>query len=579
MAKMKSIAALLLATSLSANGICRANETADAAPAQTKEQRTAAILTPPPSPAPRINGPHVYGERTGKPFFYAIPVTGDRPITYAAEGLPDGLALDAKTGFITGTTAAAGPHQVKLTATNAKGASSIALDIVIGDQVCLTPPLGWNSWNKFAGAIDDAKVRAAADAMASSGLIDHGWTYINIDDTWEIKPGSDDPRLSGPARDAQGKILTNKKFPDMKALGDYVHGKGLKFGIYSSPGPLTCARYEATYQHEDQDAQSYADWGVDYVKYDWCTYGDIAAKLKVDRYAEADSADADEIKTLMPEVDKLSRKRKRTADEDAQLKEDRSKLDPALAKLDPAKKAQIDLDLSQEPYRQFRASLDKVNRDIIFSFCQYGMGNVWEWGADAGGNTWRTTGDISARWQSLSKIGFNQNGHERYAGPGHWNDPDMLEVGNGNLTSDEMYTHMTLWCLLDSPLLIGCDMTQMDPLTTSLFTNDEVLAVNQDELGKQAYRVKQEGNKPDEDREVWMKPMADGTVAVGLFNRGPAAADVAVSWSDLKLSGPQRVRDLWRQKDLGSQDSGWSTSVNSHGAVLIRVGTPAATQP
>jgi alpha-galactosidase len=271
----------------------------------------------------------------------------------------------------------------------------------------------------------------------------------------------------------------------------------------------------------------------------------------------------------MPQIGKLNAIRRRTADQDSQLKDLRAKLDPILAKMEPGKQKQIDLTIFQDPYRLFRKSLDKVDRDIVFSFCQYGMGNVWEWGADAGGNTWRTTGDINASWRSLSNIGFNQNGHEAYAGPGHWNDPDMLEVGNGKLTPDEMYTHMTLWSLLDAPLLIGCDMTQMDALTTSLFTNDEVLAVNQDELGKQASRIKQDGQT-----EIWMKPMADGTVAVGLFNRGPAAADVAVNWSDLKLTGPQMVRDLWRQKDIGSQDSGWSTSVNSHGAAMIRVGTP-----
>jgi len=573
MARIKVLGSIVLTAAWFWGSVCWAADPPASGPTTQAADRTAAILTPPPSPAPRINGPHIYGERTGKPFFYAIPVTGDRPITYAAEGLPDGLALDEKTGFITGRTSAAGHHKVKLTATNAKGTSSIVLDVVIGDQVCLTPPLGWNSWNKFASAIDDAKVRAAADAMVSSGLIDHGWTYINIDDTWEVKPGSTDPRLGGPARDAQGRILTNKKFPDMKALSDYVHGKGLKFGIYSSPGPQTCARYEATYQHEDQDAQSYADWGVDYVKYDWCSYGTIADNLTVERYAEVLPTDSDQVKSLLPQLNKLSRNRRRNADEDAQLKELHAKLDPILAKMDPEKKKQIDLTILQDPYRLFRKSLDKVDRDIIFSFCQYGMGNVWEWGADAGGNTWRTTGDINASWRSLSSIGFNQNGHEAYAGPGHWNDPDMLEVGNGRLTPDEMYTHMTLWSMLDAPLLIGCDMTKMDDLTTSLFTNDEVLAVSQDSLGKQAYRIKQEG-----DTEVWMKPMADGTVAVGLFNRGPAAVPVSVAWSDLKLSGPQAVRDLWRQKDLGSQDTAWSTNVNSHGAVLIRVGAQA-TQP
>ena len=554
--------------------ICLAAESPATAPTtQTAAERTAAILTPPPPPTPRINGPRIYGDRTGKPFFYAIPVTGDRPMSYAADGLPAGLTLDAKTGFITGRTTAAGDHKVKLTATNAAGSASAVLEIVTGDQVCLTPPLGWNSWNKFAGSVDDAKVRAAADAMVASGLINHGWTYINIDDTWEIQPGSGDPRVGGQPRDAQGRILTNKKFPDMKALADNVHSRRLKFGIYSSTGPFTCARYEASYQHEDQDAQSYADWGVDYVKYDWCSYGEIARELTMQRYAQLLPEDADQIKSLMPQLDKLNGKRKKTPDDQAQLADLHAKLNPILAKLDPVKKAQIDLDILQEPYRLFRKSLDKVDRDIIFSFCQYGMGDVWKWGADAGGNTWRTTGDINATWIRIEKIGFSQNGLEPYAGPGHWNDPDMLEIGNGKLTSDEMYTHMTLWCLLDSPLLIGCDMTKMDDLTLSLFTNDEVLAVNQDSLGKQASRIKQASQT-----EVWAKPMVDGSMAVGLFNRGPEAKTVSVAWSDLKMTGPQPVRDLWRQSDVGSQAAGYSVQVNSHGAALIRVGAPA-TQP
>jgi alpha-galactosidase len=421
----------------------------------------------------------------------------------------------------------------------------------------------------FFMGIDDAKVRASADAMVSSGLINHGWTYINVDDSWERKPGSEDPRLSGPPRDGQGRILTNKKFPNMKALSDYIHSKGLKFGLYSSPGPLTCAHYEASYQHENQDAQSYADWGVDYLKYDWCSYDNIAPRRLAALYAKALPDQADEISFIFPEVERLGQISKRTPEQEAKYADLKHKINAISAKLGDAKAKQISLFVFQEPYRLFRKSLDKVDRDIVYSICEYGRGNVWEWGADAGGNTWRTTTDIQPNWGSMSGIGFRQNGHEAYSGPGHWNDPDMLEIGNGKLTPDEMYTHITLWSLLDAPLLIGCDMTKMDALTTSLFTNDEVLAVNQDSLGKQAYRVKQDGQK-----EIWMKPLADGTVAVGLFNRGPEAADVSVRWSDLKLTGTQAVRDLWRQKDIGSQDSGWTTRVNSHGAVLIRIGTP-----
>ena len=230
------------------------------------------VLTPKAPPTPRINGPKVFGVRPGHPVLLTIPATGDRPMEFSAEGLPEGLKLDAATGRITGLLKEKGEHAVTLRAKNALGAAQRKCRIVVGEQIALTPPMGWNSWNCFAQAVDDAKVRAAADAMVASGLIDHGWTYINIDDCWESKPGSKDAKLSVEPRDAEGMINANQKFPDMKALCDYVHGKGLKIGIYSSPGPLTCAGYTASYQYEDQDARRYAEWGFDYLKYDWCSY-------------------------------------------------------------------------------------------------------------------------------------------------------------------------------------------------------------------------------------------------------------------------------------------------------------------
>jgi hypothetical protein len=436
--------------------------------------------------------------------------------------------------------------------------------------------MGWNSWNFFAGKITGELTKSAADSMVKTGLIDHGWTYINIDDTWEAK------------RDAAGKILANEKFPDMKGLSDYIHAQGLKFGIYSSPGPQTCAHYEATYGHEDQDAQSYADWGVDYVKYDWCSYSTIAAKLTTDRYAAAMSpedaakynADLARRATIPPPprgrrggagaapAGQAARGGP-TTQQIAEYQQLSTEITALVAKIDPAKKKQIDLLILQEPYALFRKSLDKVDRDIVYSLCQYGDGNVWTWGGDVGGNLWRTTGDIRANWQSMTNIGFAQNDHAKYASPGHWNDPDMLEVGNGTLTPDENYTHMTLWCMLSAPLLIGCDMPHMDAFTVSLFTNDEVLAVDQDALGHQGSRAKQDGLL-----EVWTKPLADGTMAVALFNRTDASATISATWADLKLTGPTAVRDLWRQKNVDQQTDGVSATVASHGAELFRVGTP-----
>lgn len=488
---------------------------------------SADILTPKPPETPRINGAKVFGVRPGHSFLYMIAATGKRPMNYTAEGLPQGSALDESSGRITGTIAKAGEYRVLLGAKNDLGKVERELKIVVGPTICLTPPMGWNSWNCWACAVDDQKVRAAADAFVNTGLINHGWTNINIDDCWEVKPDSKDPILGGEQRDKDGMINTNKKFPDMKALSEYVHSKGLKLGIYSSPGPLTCAGFTASYQHEEKDAQRYADWGIDYLKYDWCSYGEIVKKPTLDDF--------------------------------------------------------------KKPYRVMRAALDKVQRDIVFSLCQYGMGNVWEWGGEVGGNCWRTTGDISDSWGSMAGIGFNQTGHEKYAKPGNWNDPDMLVVGlvgwgpslhPTNLKPNEQYTHISLWCLLSAPLLIGCDLSHIDDFTMNLLTNDEVLAVNQDPLGKQAGRVSKEDG-----REVWAKELEDGSRAVGLFFVGEDTKDpvksfpwddkisetITVHASDLGINGKFSVRDLWRQKDLGTFENSFTADVPYHGVELVKL--------
>jgi alpha-galactosidase len=350
-----------------------------------------------------------------------------------------------------------------------------------------TPPMGWNSWNHFAEKVDARTIREQADAMVASGMKDAGYVYINIDDTWEGK------------RDAQGNIQSNEKFRNMKALADYVHGKGLKLGIYSSPGPKTCAGFEGSLGHEEQDAQSYANWGIDYLKYDWCQSTGTVEEMKAE-------------------------------------------------------------------YTKMREALKKTGRPIVFSLCQYGWGNVWEWGESVGGNLWRTTGDIEDNYESMAKIGFGQSGHEKYAGPGHWNDPDMLEVGNGGMKEDEYRTHFSLWCLLAAPLMAGNDLSKMTPYTQDMLTNREVLAVDQDALGKQAYPVVQEGPF-----EVWMKPMADGSTVVGLFNRGKEADKMTVNFSHIGVTGEAAVRDLWLRKDLGHFKEKYSVYVPSHGVVLVRV--------
>ncbi len=356
-------------------------------------------------------------------------------------------------------------------------------------QVALTPPMGWNSWNLFACKVSDAVVRAQADAMASNGMKDAGYTYINIDDCWQGK------------RDAQGNIQGNEKFPDMKALTDYIHSKGLKAGIYSSPGPQTCAGYEGSYQHEEQDARTYASWGFDYLKYDWCS----AEKV----YKSSD--------------------------------------EPAV-------------------YKKMGDALKATGRPIVFSLCQYGVNDVWTWGAQSGGNLWRTSGDIEANYNSILALGFAQNpGLERYAGPGHWNDPDMLEVGNGKLTPDENRLHMSLWAMLAAPLLAGNDLAHMPPEVLAILTNHEVLAIDQDPLGEQGHRVWQVGPI-----DIWVKPLKDGSKAVAIFNKGEPRGPVTVKFADLGLANSVSLRDLWAAKDLGHFDSSFTTEVAPHGVVLLR---------
>ena len=492
----------------------------------------AVILTPKESPKPRINGARVFGVHPGAPFLYTIAATGERPMTFSARHLPTGLTLDKETGRITGTIQQAGEYVVTLRAQNRLGRAESPLKIEAGETIGLTPAMGWNSWNCFASAVSEDKVKAAADAMVASGLINHGWTYINIDDFWQVHHDSSDPTLQGPHRDAEGRILPNPRFPDMPGLAEYVHARGLRIGLYSSPGPWTCGGCVASFDHELLDAQRYADWGFDYLKYDWCSYNpglESKRKLSKDFAASVKDWSASEPRNIAEFI---------------------------------------------RPYAVMRAALDQQRRDILFSYCQYGMGDVWKWGEKTGGNSWRTTGDIVDTWSSMSHIGFGQAGHEAYAGPGHFNDPDMLVVGKvgwgpnlhrTHLTPNEQYTHISLWCLLTAPLLIGCDMTQFDAFTLNLLSNDEVLAVDQDPLGRQASRVAQVGKL-----EVWAKEMADGSKVAGLFNRGSVEARVTAKWSELGLDGPKVVRDLWRQQDLGKFDNEFSATVPRHGVVLVK---------
>ena len=351
-----------------------------------------------------------------------------------------------------------------------------------------TPPMGWNSYNKFANKIDDATVRNIADAMVASGMKDVGYRYINIDVGWQ-----------GP-RDAQGNIRGNQKFPDMKALADYVHSKGLKIGLYSSPGPIDCFGYPGSYGHEEQDARTYAAWGYDYFKDDWCSAGSI--------YKDSDM---------------------------------------------------------QAVYQKMGDALLKSGRPIVYSLCQYGREDVWSWGAKVGANLWRTTGDIANNWPKVAENGFAQLDHPP-GQAGHWNDPDILEVGNGGMTGDEERTHMSLWSLVAAPLLAGNDLRSMSDQTKSILMNTEVIAIDQDPEAKPFKKVSEQGPLVIVAREL-----KDKSWAVGLFNRGDAPAKMIVAWSDLGLHGKLKIRDLWAHKDLGKVADQFSADVPKHGVVLITV--------
>jgi alpha-galactosidase len=471
---------------------------------------------------PRINGPSICGVGVKSECFVPIPAVGERPMQFSAEGLPDGLSIDPARGVITGR--ASGPQDaaVTITAVNARGRASRKVRIVAGDKLALTPPLGWNHWNCWGPRIDAEKVRAAADAMVGSSLAAHGYNYVNIDDGWQGLRGG-----------AFGGMQGNEKFPDMQALCDYVHSLGLRVGIYSTPWTKSYAKYPGgsvgeyppgEYQSDmvrngwffggkgcqAEDARQWAAWGMDYLKYDW------------------NPIDAPHVEAM-------------------------------------------------------RAALRASGRDIVYSLSNSApFKDAADWARLA--NCWRTTGDIVDTWESVSGIGFSQDRWTPYGGPGHWNDPDMLVVGRmgwgeireNQSTHDEQITHITLWSLLAAPMLIGCDLTQLDDFTLRILCNDEVLAVNQDPLGRQGrtlreFRTAGGDGATLRHEVVLVRPLHDGSLAVGLFNRGPQGAEVEVAWAELGLRGARTVRDLWANRTVGRFQGRFSMGVPSHGAQLVRI--------
>jgi len=490
------------------------------------------ILTPAPKAEPKITGAKVFGVRPGSPFQFLVTATGDRPMTFSATGLPKELNINTQTGLITGKLSKAGTYVVKLEAKNAKGKFQRKLRVECGDRIALTPPMGWNSWNCFAQEVSAEKVKRAADAMVKSGLINHGWTYINIDDFWENNRDSKDQSIRGKFRDEAGNIVPNSRFLDMKGLADYVHGLGLKIGLYSSPGPWTCGGCAGSYSYEKQDAESYAKWGFDYLKYDWCSYGNVINGLQ----------DNDPYK-----VSSLSYN------------------------------GGSELNTAIKPFKVMGEFLRQQPRDIVFSVCQYGMSDVWKWGGSVGGNSWRTTNDITDTWASVKNIVLDQDKSAAYAKPGNWNDPDMLVVGHvgwGNphpskLKPDEQYLHISLWSLFAAPLLIGCDMEKLDDFTLNLLTNDEVIEINQDPLGKQATCLQTIG-----ELRIYVKELEDGSCAVGFCNLGSDIVDISYKdFEKIGLNGKFNVRDVWRQKDISTietKTNQLALKVPVHGVLLYK---------
>jgi len=486
------------------------------------------ILTPVPAKTPQINSAKIFGVTPGNPFLYTIASTGERPMQFSAENLPKGLLLDPKTGIITGKISQRGTYIATLHAKNAFGEAAKPFKIVAGDTIALTPPIGWNGWNSWARNIDGEKVLASANAMVKMGLANHGWTYINIDDTWEGQRGG---KYNG--------LLANEKFPKFKEMIDNIHAMGLKLGVYSTPWISTYAgfagassnfekgeypeliknnkrayRYIGKYRFEKEDAMQMADWGVDYFKYDW----------------------------------------------------------------------HIDLNSAE----RMSAELKKSGRDIIYSLSNSApFANASDWARIA--NIWRTGPDIRDSWLSLYISAFTIDKWAPYGGPGHWNDPDMLILGNvttgtdlhpTRLTPDEQYSHVTLFSLLAAPLIIGCPIEQLDPFTLNLLTNDEVIEVNQDPLGKAARMMGDENGV-----QIWVKPLEDGSYAVGLFNvddfgktpqsyfrwGNEKSKQFTFDFAKAGIKGNRKIRDIWQQKNLGEFSGSFKTEIRHHGVVMLRL--------
>ncbi|HTD40634.1 MAG TPA: putative Ig domain-containing protein [Mucilaginibacter sp.] len=486
---------------------------------------------------PQINNPELFGVRTGKHFFYTIPVSGSRPVEIDVKNLPEGVSYDKNQGIISGKILKNGRYQIEIVVKNKKGTASKHFTIVAGDKLALTPPMGWSSWYSYGRKAKESDILKTAQLMKHYGLDQYGWSILEIDDPWTNQPDEKDslwerlshkvnndvyqyhegpnnlPGRKGKLRDQNGKLLPNQYFKNIEQTVKQVHDLGFKVGIYSSPGPLTCGGVSGSYGHELQDAQYFAHVGFDYLKYDWCSYGVFAKDNSVEE--------------LM------------------------------------------------KPYTLMGNALKNQPRDIIFALCQYGMGDVWKWGYKTEGQLWRTGDDVRDNWASVYAAFKKLADKSEYVQPGRWNDPDILQIGavgaesregnSNHLTHEEQHTVMTMWCLLSAPLFIGANLEHIDPFTLSLITNNEVISVDQDALGKAANLKLTLGNKV----EVWTKKLYDGRIAVGLLNPTDTEQSFGFPFSSIGENGSYLVRNLWQKKNLGTHLKTMACKIPSHGILLI----------
>jgi alpha-galactosidase len=467
-----------------------------------------------------IHGPERIGVVTNRPFLFLVPATGGKNLRYEATGLPKGLTIDEKTGIVKGQTSEEGEKNVTIRVIDDKATAEKTLKLVVGkNAIALTPIMGWNPWYVWGCNIDDSKVRQAADILVSSGMAAHGYNYINLDDCWQDK------------RDANGNMVPNKNFPNMKALADYVHSKGLRIGMYTGPGKTTCGGYQATQDLDfdkgvsylEKDVLQYSQWGFDFIKYDWCIFP-RDPKVKAYYYSK-----------------------------------------------------------QQTLYQRMSDMLAKAPRAMVHMICQYGEWDVWTWGRKVGGNMWRTNHDLADEWPAVLRNGFENIKLSQYAGPGGWNDLDMLMIGKGNwpmklgqydipgtaprntqLTKDEQLTHMSLWAIMASPMLFSGDLTQLDQWTTSLLNNDEMIAVNQDALGAPVKKV-----RDTKDAIILTRPMADGSTAVAFFNLTDKSVDMKVDRKELGLGDADVTsKDIWTANE---GDLPGMVTLPAHGTYFARI--------